>query len=164
MVGDEVVIEKHNLLSDSIVETISKTISMTIPEQKILDDFITAARNLDYTLYIRAQTHRIITLLDPSIVHGKLSVAPVHSKELLPAIDRRNIGASSVSIAFSDLFLVARRVRQIGRSTSQSSNNYDSRSFPSDARIPSWFNNNSISSYEIINTTAKHLVLNDSLV
>ena len=87
LVGDEVVIEEHNRLPDSMVEMRSKTISMTIPERKILDDFITARRNLDHALDGTAQTHGILTLLDPPIVHGRQAVAPFHSKELLLAID-----------------------------------------------------------------------------
>ena len=69
-----------------------------------------------------------------------------------------------MSIALSELFLVARRFRQIGRSNGQSSNNYHSGSFLSDDRLPSWFNNNSTSGCEIIDTTVKHLVLNNSFM
>lgn len=163
-VVDENLIDDHNRLSYAMVEMISKTLSMTTSERILLDDFILAARNLDLVLDGRAQTHGILTLLDPSIAHGRQAVAPVHSKELLPAIDRRNFAVSSASVALADLFLVACSAKQIGRSKTPSSTVEHASTFPSDERLPSWLNNNAVSIDETQDMSVKHLKHNDAVM
>ena len=161
---EERITEEHRMLSESMVEMLAKTLTMTAQERQLLRDFIDAARHLDEAFIGRAETHGILTLLDPSIVDGRQAIAPVHSKILLPAIDRRNIVASSASLALSDCFLVARRVKEIGRSMNASSNAEKDTKFPSDERFPSWLSTDVLPTNRTDDTSVKHVRLNDAVM
>ena len=155
--------QEHQLLSDAMVHKTAETLSMLSDERDLLANFVRAARNLEVALVGRAEIHGLITLLDPSIDQARLAIAPVYPKLLLSAIDRRNIAASSATIALSDAFQVSLRVKEIGRSNNLASQSSEQGRLPSDEELPQWISNDVNLSNLSMDANDKHCSLDDSV-
>lgn len=128
----------HDRLVAAMCNKLQETLSMNEREVAVLERFIEVAKEMTIIFQERAEIHCFLSLLDPAIVQGRQTIAPIYSKLFLRAIDRRNMAADSTSHAMSDLFSIAKEVIKIGELGHPMNSTLPTTQFPRSLALPRW--------------------------
>lgn len=94
--------QEHDIFVEVMSKKVADTLSFSTVELRVLEKFICVSKELHNILGTRAGVPSLLSINDPSLVPGRLVIAPVHSKLFLKAVDSRN--TDSACQTESDVF------------------------------------------------------------